>query len=143
MTKPRTTRDDEARDNELLAEWNFEYANPFDLPSGVWQEGFDFHWARRDVKGATDYRIEDLMRRGWKLVPASRSTSTYIDPFSQNSLSKDFINKKDTILMERPSIFAKREDEALKKQIADRTRSLPGIERDTATFSTRNSISSF
>lgn len=151
MTKPRctrddeirTTRDDETRDKELLEEWNFDYADPFDLPPGVWREGFDFHYARRDVKGQTDYRIEDLMRRGWKLVPANRATTMSIDPFSQNSLSKDFINKKDLILMERPTIFAKREHEALNKQIVDRTRSLPGVERDTATFTTRNTINSF
>lgn len=143
MTKPRTTRDDETRDKELLEEWSFEYANPFDLPPGVKQDGFDYHWARRDVKGATDYRIEDLMRRGWKLVPAGRAENTYIDPLSINSYSKDFINRRDTILMERPSIFAKRENEELKKRIVDRTRALPGVERDTATFSTRNNISSF
>ncbi len=143
MTKPRTTRDDETRDKELLEEWDFELSNPFDLPPGVWREGFDFHYARRDVKGQTDYRIEDLMRRGWKLVPASRAVNTYVDPLSQNSYSKDFINKRDTILMERPTVYAKREQDALKKSIVDRTRALPGVERDTATFSTRNSISSF
>lgn len=143
MTKPRTTRDDEARDSELLAEWDFEFADPFALPPGVWKEGYDFHYARRDVRGQTDYNIEDLMRRGWELVPSSRSPNRYIDPLSQNSLSKDFINKRDTILMERRSIFAPREKAALSKKIVDRTRSLPGVERDTATFSTRNSISSF
>jgi hypothetical protein len=143
MTKPRTTRDDETRDKELLEEWTFELINPFDLPPGVYREGFDFHWARRDVRGITDYRIEDLMRKGWKLVPANRAENMYIDPLSQNNYSKDFINRRDTILMERPSIYAKREKDAERKLIKDRTRALPGVEPDTATFSTRNSISSF
>lgn len=139
----RTTRDEETRDKELMEEWNFDYTEPFDLPPGVWREGFDFHYARRDVKGQSDYRIEELMRKGWKLVPADRTTNMFVDPLSQNSLSKDFINKRDLILMERPSIFAKREQDAERKKLSDITRALPGVERDTATFTTRNTINSF
>lgn len=138
MTKPRTTRDEETRDAELMAEWDFEPANPFDLPPGVYKDGFDFHWTRYRLRDERDHsRIEEMTTKGWKLVPGSRSPNRYIDPLSDNSISKDYIVKKDLILMERPSVFSKREKEYLERLNEQRTRALPGMSRETSEIGVR------
>ncbi len=130
--KARTTRDEEIRNNEILENWNPNPIAIFDLPPGVYKEDYDFHWARLRIRGERDNRVEELVSRGWKLVPGSRSPNRYIDPLSEDSLSKDFIIKNDTILMERPSIYSKREQEYYNKLNEQKTRSLPGMSRDTS-----------
>lgn len=141
MTKPRTTRDEETRDEEILTEWNLEPVNPFDLPEGVYREGYDYHYTRLSIKGDRDYRVEELTGRGWKLVPGSRAPNRYIDPLSENSLSKDYITKKDLILMERPSVYSKREKEYLQKINEQRTRALPGMSHETSEIGVRSQYS--
>jgi len=139
MTKSRTTRDEETRDAEIMEEWGYESANPFDIPAGVQREGFDYHYTRFSVRGERDHRVEELMGKGWKLVPASRCSdkNRYIDPLSDNSLSKDYIIKRDLILMERPSIFSKREKENLERSQEQKTRALPGLSAATSDITMR------
>jgi hypothetical protein len=143
MTKPRTTRDEETRDHELAGDYNFQPLHPFDLPEGVYKEGYDFHWARLSIRGERDHRVEEMVSKGWKLVPGSRAPNRYIDPLSENSLSKDYIIKKDTILMERPSIYSKREKEYLQKVSEQRTRALPGMSRETSEIGVRSQYSNY
>jgi len=127
MTKTRTTRDEETRDMHLSENFKFGNANPYDLPRGVFREGYSFHWGRTYVKGLIDNNLEHLMRKGWELVPASRTTGTSLAPLNRNPLSKEFICTYDTILMERPIDYRKREIKEEQRITEEKTRLLPGI----------------
>jgi len=130
MTKPRTTRDEETRDMDLMEEYNFEYANPFDLPRGVYREGYSFHWGRTAFQGVNtyDYRTEELLRKGWQLVPKDRTTDKLLDPLvGKNPLSEKYICTFNKVLMERREEYKEREINARDRRTQDITKSLAGI----------------
>lgn len=130
MIKSRTSRDEETRDMDLMEEYNLEYANPFDLPPGVYREGYSFNWARITFQGINtyDYRVEELLRKGWQLVPRERSTDKLLDPLlSRNPLSEKYICTFNKVLVERAEPYKEREILAKNKRTEDITKSLAGI----------------
>ncbi len=123
MRKERIERDEETRDADLRPEYQFEYINPYDLPTGVYREGYRYHWGRHNVRGVNDHKLEKLLRAKWELVPASRSKDKFIDPLGENPLSEKYIYVKGCYLMERPEIYSKHEDQYHHKETLERTRS--------------------
>lgn len=123
MRKERIERDEETRDAELHPEYNFEYICPYDLPPGVYREGYRFHYGRHKVRGETDYRLENLLRKGWELVPASRRTDKPVEMLNSDPLSEKYIYIKGCVLLERPEIYSKREDEYQHRETIEKTRS--------------------
>jgi hypothetical protein len=114
MTKrntERTERDEDTRDLGLRPVHNFEYVSPYDLPAGVYREGYRYHWGRHTVRGINDHRIEKLRRKYWELVPASRTTDKFLDPLGDNPLSEKFICTNGYILLERPEQYSTYEEQ--------------------------------
>lgn len=128
MTKKRISRDEEirefnTRDTDLRPEYNFDYVNPYDLPAGVYREGYNYHWGRYSIRGNSDNnKIEKLRRAKWELVPASRSTEQFLDPLGQNPFSGQYIYVDQYLLFERPEIFGQHEDEYWNRETVERTR---------------------
>ena len=128
MTKKHSDRDEETRDldvrdTDLRPAYNFEYINPYDLPEGVYREGYKYHWGRYGIRGVSDNRIEKLLREGWDLVPASRTKQKYLDPLGQNPFSGQWIFVNNCLLLERHERFSKEQEEYYNRETAERTRS--------------------
>lgn len=124
MKKLRTERDEEVRDSDLRPEYNFEYVNPYDLPPGVYREGYRYHWGRHNIRGASDNQIERLRRKKWELVEASRTTAKYIDPLGENPLSEKFIYVNGCLLMERHEKYSEYEDQQHHRNTIEQTKAL-------------------
>jgi len=140
----RTTREAETRDHEMLETYDLEYANPLTLPPGVAREGYVYHWARKDIRGESDYRIEELCRLGWEPVPIERMKKAFADPFGRDPLAQKFPVFKDVLLMERPKILSDRQKAKFNEHNANKLKSLRGVSNDLGSFASPiNSINSF
>lgn len=144
MAHARSTREIESRAHEELETYDVDYLNPLEVPPGVAKEGYDYHWARKDIRGEDDYRIERLIAQKWTPVPAERSTVFVYDPLGRNPLSKKFICTKDLLLMERPSIYSIKQTERFFAENANKIKSLRGVSNDMGSFDQRRTpINSF
>ncbi len=123
MRKQRTDREEETRDSDLHTQYDFEYVSPFDLPPGVYREGFKYHYARHNIRGATDHKLEKLLRDKWELVPRSRSKAPNIELIHDHPLAEKYIYVAGYLLLERPEIFTERQEEYLNRETIERTRS--------------------
>lgn len=124
MTTKRTERDDQTRDSDLRPIFNFEYANPYDLPAGVYREGYRYHYGRHTVRGINDHRIQQLRRKYWELVPLSRTTDKFTDPLGDNPLSNQFICVNGEILMERREEYSIEEERQQHRDTVEATKAL-------------------
>lgn len=144
MKNSRSTREEEARQHEMLESYNMGYISPLSLPPGVAKEGFSYYWAPKGIRGEENYEVERLAAQGWTLVPVSRAPTYSFDPLKRNPLSTEYICYKDVILMERPEIFSRRETEAFNKLNANKLKSLRGVSDDLGSFASPiRSINSF
>lgn len=140
MEGRRSTRLAESRSNEMLKQYNMEYANPLDMPEGVAREGFKYAWANKDAP----HQVENMCRQGWEVVPSDRAPTYALDPFRRNENLSAFIWYKDAILMEIPEILHQK-IQAYNQSLADeKIRGLQGVHADTPWMSPiRGGISSF
>lgn len=137
----RVNRIEESRDHDLRETYSTDYISPLSLPPGVAKEGYSYHWGRKDVKGQDDFRLEELIAQGWTPVPAERSTTPYLgDPLGRNPLAQQFICKKDLLLLERPEIHSKRQQEEFYRKCNSRLTSLRGVSNDLGGFGRKNTI---
>lgn len=144
MTTPRTNREAETRSHEMLEMYDLDYANPLSIPPGVAKEGYVYHWARKDIRGESDYRVEVLCSQGWTPVPMERMNKAFVDPLGRNPLSAQFSVFKDVLLMERPEILSKRATQQFNELNANKLKSLRGVSNDIGSFAKPlNSINSF
>ena len=144
MTTSRTTREAEKRSHEMLDTYDLDYANPLSLPAGVEKEGYVYHWARKDIRGESDYRIEVLSSQGWTPVPADRMNKAFIDPLGRNPHADKFSVFKDVLLMERPAEYSKRATAKFNAHNENKLKSLRGVSNDMGGFARPlNSINGF
>jgi hypothetical protein len=144
MTTPRTTREAETRSHEMLEIYDLDYANPLSIPPGVAKEGYVYHWARKDIRGESDYRVEVLASQGWTPVPTERMNKAFVDPLGRNPLAQQFSVFKDVLLMERPEMLSKRATAKFNELNANKLKSLRGVSNDIGSFASPiNSINSF
>lgn len=143
--QPRTTRETRTeKEIEMLENYDMDYADPLSIPPEVIKDGYVYHWARKDVKGANDYRVETLSSRKWTPVPRARANKSYVDPLGRAASDHSFIEHKDTILMERPAIYSQRDTERHNQITDNKLKSLRGVADDHGTFDRpSNSIDSF
>jgi hypothetical protein len=126
----RINRETETRAHEMRDVQYMEYVNPLSVPYGVAKEGYVYHWARRDVKGQPDYRVETLAQKGWTLVPADRAVHKTHDPLGRDPLAAKWICYKDNILMERPAEMSKREKAMQEQRSIEKMRMIRGVQND-------------
>ena len=142
----RESRETELRTHEMREIYDVDYRSPFEIPAGVKKDGYEYHWARKDIKGHDDYNIERLVSQGFSPVSADRSSSiSYSDPLGRNPLSKQFICQGDLILMERPEIYGIKRRERQHEMSRSKLSSLRHVTNDIPSFNRSNSsrISSF
>lgn len=130
-----TTRDAELRQNTMRDEYDMDYNSPLDIPDSVKKEGMAYRWVNTSIKGEENYRIDEMVNRGWTLVPVDRSPSQTYDPLGRNPLSKQYICYKDVVLMERPSIYSDRERARLDEINRNKIKSLRGVSNDVHNIS--------
>jgi hypothetical protein len=65
--------------------------------------GYDYRMVRMNISGEDDYNLEGYLTKGWTLVPKNRvkDANHYQDPFGRDSMTKDYVCRKDCILVER------------------------------------------
>jgi hypothetical protein len=144
MTKPRTSRESETRNHEMLDIYDIDYANPLSIPPEARREGYDFHWTRASNGGDMDYRVQELLNNYWTPVPPERLGKANLDVFDTNPLSKKVQSYKDVILLERPSEYSKRQHKKLAEFNDNRIKSLRGVSNDMGAFTqTHHAINSF
>jgi hypothetical protein len=137
----RINREVESRAHEMRDTYATDYISRLSIPLGVAKEGYSYHWGRKDVKGQDDFRIEELVAKGWTPVPAERATNQYFgDPLERNPLSKKFICCKDLILMERPEVYSTQERQRFNDYNNNRLKSLRGVSNDLGTFGRTNTV---
>lgn len=140
----RSTRDNEARTQELRESYDMDYISPLSIPAGVKKEGYSYAFVRKEIRGQDDFRVEEMAAKGWTPVPADRYPSHIFDPLERNPLSKKFITYKDLILMERPEKYSKQETIRFNELNANKIKSLRGVTNDLSGFAKPlNSINSF
>lgn len=152
-----STRDSELRIHSMIEEYSMDYLSPLHIPHEIKKEGFSYYWASLEVGGKMTNDVNDLLRKGWTLVPAERSPNFAHDPLGRNPHNGKYICIKDMILMERPEVYLKKEREFFHRSNNSRMRSLQGV-RDsyanmrnvnyggmpqTSGFTNYNRISSF
>lgn len=143
-TTSRTSREAEKRSHETLETYDLDYTNPLFIPAAVKKEGYVYHWARKDIRGESDYRIEVLSSQGWTPVPMDRINNAFADPLERNPMSTKFSVFKDVLLMERPEIYSKKAAEQFNELNANKLKSLRGVSNDISGFAKPlNSINSF
>lgn len=144
MKNTRSTREAETRANEIMETYNMNYVSGLDIPASAKKEGYSYIWARSNLRGEMDGRVEELAAKGWELVPADRAKTVALDPLDRNPLAKKYICRGDLILMERPEELSRRETEALNRLNENKIRSLRGVSNDVGSFaSPTRSINSF
>ncbi len=140
----RNNREAELRVHEMRDEYNMDYVSPLALPPGVAKEGYSYRYVCTGIKGAENFRVEEMAAKGWTLVPADRAPKFDLDPLDRNPLSKKYICYKDVILMERPDVFCKKSTAAFNEMNANKIKSLRGVSNDIGSFARPlNSINSF
>ena len=144
MRSNRTPRDHEVRDYDKRETYDMDYKSRLSTPDGVKKDGYSYLWARKEVKGQDDYRLEELIAKGWKPVPADRIPGRASDPLNRNPLSKEFFCTKDLILLEREEIYTQREIDAQHNFSNNKLKSLRGVSNDMGSFTrAAPSINSF
>ena len=133
----RSTRDSEKRVHEMRETYDMEYVSPLSLPPGVKKEGYSYRYVNISSEGEENYRVEEMMARGWTPVPVDRAAKFAVDPLGRNPMSKKYICYKDVVLMERPEIYCKKSREAFDKMNANKIKSLRGVSNDMGSFDTR------
>lgn len=117
-------------EERVLQDGNYQEENKnvlLDIPEGVYREGYQYFWARRDNKGASDFRLEELQRKAWLPVPAWRAPN-YVTPNGLlDQMAKDYVCRADCILMERLSKYSKMEERANLTDYENRMRGLQGV----------------
>jgi hypothetical protein len=141
----RINREREIRASALSNTYEMEFTNPLSLPPGVAKDGFVYHWGRMSVKGKDDYRLEELLKEGWSVVPAERAESyVNLDPLNRNPLGKQFICQKDVILLEKEAKLVNERTRLFNEGNANKIKSLRGVSNDIGSFARPlNSINSF
>jgi hypothetical protein len=98
-----------------------------DIPEGVYREGYEYFWGRRDNKGASDFRVEGLQRKAWVPVPSWRAPN-YVTPNGLlDQMAKDYICRADCILMERLASYSKKEERENMLDFENRMKGLQGV----------------
>ncbi len=98
-----------------------------DIPAGVERPGYEYIWARRDVKGLNDFRIDKLESQAWRAVESWRAINHKGPMVSSDYLSEKYITRADCILMERPIHYRTMEDRTRVDGHANHMRSLRGV----------------
>ncbi len=131
----RSTREAETRAHEKRTTYSMEYTSPLSLPPGVAREGYVYHWGRLSVKGKEDYRLEELLKDGWSVVPAERADSHInLDPLDRNPYGKKYICEKDVILLEQEESLVKERTTRFNEHNANKIKSLRGVSNDIGSF---------
>lgn len=134
VKRARPSRKRPVKREEIRPVMHMEYLSPLEIPAAVKREGYTQAWVRKSVRGEDDFRVEEMVAKGWTPVPASRSPGLSLDPLNRNPLSKNFICYKDVLLMERPQIYSEREGQALDRLNRSKIRSLRGVQEDKPDF---------
>ena len=124
------TRASETRLHEMRDHYDMEYSSPLRVPDSLKKDGYVYRWVNTGIRGRETYRLDEMVSKGWALVPKDRSSGLCFDPLGRNPLSKQYICYKDVILMERPKTFSDRERQNLYKKNDDKIRSLRGVSND-------------
>lgn len=144
MKEIRTTRASETRAHEELPSYDMEYRSPLHVPEHVKKPGYDYYWPARSIRGEATSQVDDLLRKGWTLVPADRFKNVIHNPLNAaDAVAKQFVCYKDVILMERPEEFGIREKKAFYAKNENKMRNLRGVTSDTGSFSRISRIGSF
>lgn len=141
----RITREQETRSNEQRPTYDMTYVSPLALPRGVAKDGMVYHWGRMSAKGKDDYRLEELLSDGWSVVPVERAESyVSLDPLNRNPFGKQYICKKDVILLEKDARLVNERTRQFNEYNANRIKSLTGVSNDMGGVARPlNSINSF
>lgn len=139
------TRESELRSHTMHDEYDMDYCSPLDVPDSVKKEGMSYRWVNTSIKGEENYRIDEMVNKGWSLVSVDRSPQQRFDPLGRNPLSKQYICYKDVVLMERPSIYSDRERARLNEINRNKIKSLRGVSNDIHNIShtTTTTVDSF
>lgn len=130
----RPSRARPVKREEMRDVMHMDYLSPLEIPAAVKREGYTQAWVRKSVRGEDDFRVEEMVARGWTPIPSSRCPGLSLDPLNRNPLSKNFICYKDVLLMERPQIYSDREWQALDRLNRSKIRSLRGVQEDKPDF---------
>lgn len=100
------------------------------------EPGKVYMWARKDIRGIDDHRIEDLESEGWEVVEKEKSTSSKIlgDPLGRNPLSSRFYTYKDTILMKIDGKYINAYHRQLSKENRQKIKSIEASITDDSPF---------
>lgn len=126
----RPSRKRPAGREELRPQFRMNYLSPLEIPAAVKKDGYSYAWIRKSIRDEDDFRVEQMASRGWTPVPSSRAPGFSLDPLDRNPLAKNFICYKDLLLMERPSVYSQREEEAFHRMNHHRLTSLRGVVDD-------------
>jgi hypothetical protein len=144
-SRAHDTREAELRSNTMHDQFDMDYISPLDIPDSVKKDGYSYRWVNTSIKGEQNYRIDEMVAKGWTLVPVDRNPNVVYDPLGRNPLSSQYICYKDVVLMERPSIYSDRERQRLDDINRNKIKSLRGVSNDLGNIShsTTTSIDSF
>ena len=134
VKRARPSRKRPVKREEMRPVMQMNYLSPLEIPGAVKRDGFTQAWVRKSVRGEDDFRVEEMVARGWTPVPASRCPGLALDPLGRSPLSQKFVCYKDVILMERPSVYSEQEGQALYRLNRSNIRSLRGVQEDTPVF---------
>ncbi len=140
----RVTRVAETRDHEMLTQYDMEYKSALDVPDRLKLDGYSYKWVLRSAANQPTHDVETASAQGWTLVPADRDVRTSSrDPLKRDPTASEYVCVKDVILMERPSIFSKRELSALNDKNDFVMRSLQGVSTDYLNDTNSSRLRSF
>jgi len=122
------TRDAQTRDLEAREMFDTDYVSLLDIPHEVRREGYDCRWVRYRVGNERDNQFEMAIRRGYEPIPLERVPNKYrLDFISGDEVSSKYFTAKDTVLMERPNVYTKRDIAKLNETNQLKIRSLRGV----------------
>lgn len=116
------TRSDSVREAELRAQeilddlngWDGGQASELNIPSTLAPEGWEYQWRAQTVTGKDNrYHMLNLLRTGWRAVPASRH------PWLMPAGFEGPIEAGGQILMEIPKVLADQRRAADKREALD------------------------
>jgi hypothetical protein len=98
------TRQAQSRAHSSIPQYNMEWTNPLDFPSGAIRDGYIGKWVNTEIRGMATNRVNAHAMLGWSLVPSERCPgfSDLKDPLKRNPLSQHYLCMQDVVAMEIP-----------------------------------------